>query len=160
MANCNISTGTLIQKPRPQGTASSKSAPENADQLFNGASTSKLSPMFVVPECKAIKICTYGLGDNDFIRIHKVVPEGGVFPQSGGCLCLCEDGKPGKVALSEPLRIDCDDVTLTGCTNVTFLTIPNTYQLELGDETLIGKVTVIVQEVDCCCLPQRLVIGN
>lgn len=153
--SCEIVTGKKFQAPRASNGEDAKSV-----ALFDNKSARKLSHVVTVAECSALKISTFALPDNVHLKLHRVYTGGGVMPFGTGCLCNCDDGKTSSVLYSEPLKVDCKEVRVDNCTGVLFLTIPGDYMFELSDESVLGQFVAFAEEIDCCCLPSGLVIGN
>lgn len=152
---CNISTGRKIYAV---GSGSDKDLTSNT--LFDQKSTKTVSHFIHVAPCQAIQLSTFGLPEGAKLTLNRVLPAGGVMPQGAGCICDHEEGSGVVVAASEPLKIACMPVELTNCNNVLFLTIPGSYMLRLNKEEYLGQFWAFADEVDCCCLPEGLVIGN
>lgn len=156
MSNCNIITGKKVHSlSRDRGTGV-----VNRMVLFDGNSTKTVTHVVTVPECKALKISTFALPANKRLRIHRVFTGGGVMPQGISCMCGNAEGIESSVLLSEPLRIDCKDVFVYGCTGMLFLTTPGDYVFELEDSSLLGQFVALAEEVDCCGLPPSVIIGH
>lgn len=153
--SCEIVTGRKYQSTRSSNGEDIKSV-----ALFDSKSTKVTSHVVTVAECSALKISTFALPDNKYLKIHRVYTGGGVMPFGTGCLCNCDDGSASSVLFSEPLKIDCKEVRVDNCTGVLFLTIPGDYMFELNDESVLGQFVAFAEEIDCCCLPSGLVIGN
>lgn len=154
--SCEIITGKKIHSAQTGG----KSEGVTTTVLFDSTSAKKTSHIVTVAECSAVKISTFALPDNVHLKIHRVYTGGGVMPFSSGCLCGCDDGVASKVLYSEVMKIDCKEVRVDNCTSVLFLTVPGDYMFELSDESMLGQFVAFAEEVDCCCLPSGLVIGN
>lgn len=151
-----IVTGRSYASSSQQGSWEGK----QASMLFDPKSTIKLSHVVSVPSCSALKISTFGLPNEVHLKVHRVFTGGGKIPEGMGCMCVCEDGNTSKVLLSEPLKIDCKEVRIDNCTGVLFLTIPGDYMFEVSDNSALGQFVAFAEEVDCCCLPTGLIIGN
>lgn len=156
----NITTGKKIVVKRVEAVGGTHVEGFDPTALFDQKSTKTTSHFLNIDSCKAMKLSTFGLKDGAYLTLHRVLLGGAVFPQSSGCLCECEDGEPIKVLANEPLKIDCKPVVLDNCNSVLFLSIPGTYVLELNDPTQLGHFLAFAEVVDCCCLPEGLVIGN
>lgn len=154
--SCEIVTGKKIQSARTSG--SREDAPFTA--LFDSTSTKTLSHIVTVTNCATVKISTFALPDNVHLKVHRVYTGGGVMPFGTGCLCNCDEGTNSQVLFSEPFKIDCKEVRVDNCTSVLFLTVPGDYMFELSDESVLGQFVAFAEEVDCCCLPSGLIIGN
>jgi hypothetical protein len=81
-------------------------------------------------------------------------------PQGYGCICSAEPGSPTNVELSEPFKINGEVVKITNANSALFLTIPGTFMLEMNDTSLVGKIFCTISKAECCCLPNKLIIGN
>ena len=156
MSNCSIITGKKVHAV----SRSSNAEETNRAVLFDSLSTNAVTHVVTVGECKALKISTFALPAGKKILVHRVYLGGGVMPFGSGCACGADEGKSAIVQLSEPLRINCHDVAIDGCSGMLFLTIPGDYVFELEDKTLLGQFVALAEEVECCCLPQSTVIGS
>lgn len=128
--------------------------------LFDARSSNTVSHIFHVDPCVPVKICTFGLGEGDALVLHKVHPKAGAMPQGFGCICSAEPGSSVNIELSEPFKIKGEEVRLTNENSAVFLTIPGLFILQMDKEAMLGKVFCTITEVDCCCLPNKLIIGN
>ena len=153
--SCEIITGRKYQAARSSNGEDTKSV-----ALFDSKSSKVTSHVVSVAECSALKITTFALPDGKHLKIHRVYTGGGEMPLGSGCGCSCEDGSSSRVLFSELLKIDCKEVRIDNCTGVLFLTIPGDYMFELSDESVLGQFVAFAEEVDCCCIPSGLVIGN
>lgn len=155
--SCKIKTGRKEVSVRA-------SRSENGDveysYLFDHKSTNTISRPIHIYDCEAKKLSTFNLPDGVKLTVHRVIVGGGVMPQGSGCLCAGEPGQQVKVLMSEPLKIECKPVVLDNCNSVLFLTIPGSYVLELSDESVLGNFLAMEDSVECCCLPDGLIIGN
>ena len=133
---------------------------QDPNVLFNARSSNTVSHIFHVDPCKPVKICTFGLGDEDALELHKVHPKPGVMPQGYGCICSAEPGSTTNIEMSEPFKIDGKVVELTNKNSAEFLTIPGLFVLVMKKETMLGKIFCTITDVECCCLPNKLIIGN
>ena len=156
MSNCNIVTGKKVHAV----SRSSGSDTTNRIVLFDGQSTKTVTHVVTVAECKALKISTFALPADKRLRIHRVFTGGGVMPQGISCACGSDEGVEASVLLSEPFRINCQDVVVDGCYGTLFLTVPGDYVLELEHADVLGQFVALAEEVDCCGLPPSLVIGH
>ena len=156
MSNCSIITGKKVHAV----SRSSNAEETNRAVLFDSLSTNTVTHVVTVGECKALKISTFALPAGKKILVYRVYLGGGVMPFGSGCACGADEGKSAIVQLSEPLRINCHDVAIDGCSGMLFLTIPGDYVFELEDKTLLGQFVALAEEVECCCLPQSTVIGS
>lgn len=128
--------------------------------LFNARSSNTVSHIFHVDSCVPVKICTFGLGAEDALVLHKVHPKAGNMPQGYGCICSAEPGSSVNIEMSEPFKINGETVELTAKNSAVFLTIPGLFILEMKNKSMLGKVFCTITEVECCCLPNKLIIGN
>lgn len=151
---CEISTGRKIVNVSGVG----KKLPTKA--LFDQTSTELVSPFIHLPPCEALQLSTFNLPDGAELAVYRVLLMGGEMPQGSGCICDYEEGSPVSVAASEPFKIDCKPVVLTNCNNVLYLTSPGSYILRLNSEDHLGHFWAFAEVMDCCCLPDGLVIGN
>ena len=133
---------------------------EDRNVLFNARSSNTISHIFHVDPCVPLKICTFGLGDDDYLTLHKVHPKAGVMPQGYGCICSAEPGSSTNIEVSEPFKVNGEVVKITNANSALFLTIPGTFMLEMKDASLIGKIFCTISKAECCCLPSKLIIGN
>lgn len=156
MSNCEIVTG---KKHFTIGSGKNKEE-QISSLLFDNSSTSKVSHFIHIEPCQAFKFSTFNLPDGVYLKFHRVFASGGAMPQGNGCLCDSTEAKAVGAVASEPFKIDCKPVVLDNCNGVLFLTIPGTYMLELSDESVLGQFLAFAEEVDCCCLPSGLIIGN
>lgn len=152
---CSVITGRKIYAV---GSGSDKDGASNV--LFDQKSTKTVSHFIHVEPCQAIQFSTFGLPDGAKLTLHRVLPAGGQMPQGTGCICDHEEGYGIVVSASEPLKIDCSPVELTNCNNVLYLTIPGSYMLRLNEERYLGQFWAFADAMECCCLPEGLVIGN
>lgn len=151
---CGVSTGRKIYAIGGSGKDRDPRA------LFDQKSTKLVSHVIHVLPCEAIQFSTFGLPSGATLTIHRVLLADGTMPQGYGCICDYDDGSPLVVAASEPLKIDCNPVVLNECNNVVYLTIPGSYMLKLNDESHLGQFWAFAESMECCCLPEKLVIGN
>lgn len=156
MSNCNIVTGKKVHAVQ----RSTGSDATNRIVLFDGQSTKTVTHVVTVAECKALKISTFALPTDKRLRIHRVFTGGGVMPQGISCACGSDEGVEATVLLSEPFRINCQDVFVDGCSGTLFLTVPGDYVLELENADVLGQFVALAEEVDCCCLPPSVTIGH
>lgn len=154
--SCGIVTGTKVMGVSNNGAAEERSS----TVLFDKKSTSRLSHVVGISDCKALRLSAFNLGDNDSIKIHRVLLGGGEMAQGSGCCGCLEPVKPSAITASEEFKIDCKPVKLTKCNGVLFLTVPGHYMFELNEEASLGDVIAFAEPVECCCLPSGLVIGN
>lgn len=154
--NCEIVTGkAVLVEPK------TVSEDQPRTLLFDYSSTKTVSHRVTVSECKAIRLSTFNLPEGNKLNVHRVFVGGGLMPQGYSCLCDTEEATPASAVMTEPLKIDCKPVFIDSCNSVLFLTIPGIYVLELeGDKSLLGNFLAFAEEVDCCCLPDGLIIGN
>lgn len=152
---CNITTGRKIYAV---GSGSDKDASTNT--LFDQKSTKPISHFIHLEPCQALQLSTFGLPEGAKLTLHRVLPAGGKMPQGSGCICNYDEGSSVIVAASEPLKIACKPVVLDNCNNVLYLTIAGSYMLRLNDERYLGQFWAFAEAMDCCCLPDGLVIGN
>lgn len=148
---CEISTGRRVGN-RVQA--------KDPNVLFDARSSNTVSHIFHVDPCAPIKICTFGLGDGEALELHKVHPRPGVMPQGYGCICSAEPGSSVNIEMSEPFKINGETVEITNRDSAVFLTIPGLFVLQMKAPTMLGKVFCTINEVECCCLPNKLIIGN
>lgn len=153
---CEIVTGKKVIGVSNKGSAEDRSA----TVLFDRNSTTQISHVVTVGDCKALKLSTFNLKDGQAIELHRVLIGGGVMAQGSGCCCDADPASPADVLASEPFKIDCKPVVLTHCFSVLFLTVPGTYMFKLNDEGMVGNVLAFAESVECCCLPSGLIIGN
>ena len=153
--SCEIVTGRKIY-----AVGRSSDGEMATNTLFDQKSTRLVSHFVHVNPCEAIQFSTFGLPEGAFLTVHRVLPMGGMMPQGSGCICDYEEGSAIDVAADEPLKIDCKPVVLDHCNNVLYLTVPGSYMLKLNSEEHLGKFWAFVEAMDCCCLPEGLVIGN
>lgn len=153
--SCEIITGRKYQAARSSNGEDTKSV-----ALFDSKSSKVTSHVVSVAECSALKISTFALPDGKYLKVHRVFTGGGEMPLGAGCGCSCDEGSSSRVLYSEPLKIDCKEVRIDNCTGVLFLTIPGDYMFELSDASVLGQFVSFAEEVDCCCIPSGLVIGN
>lgn len=151
---CEISTGRKIIN------VNSKVQKIPTKALFDQTSTKLVSPFLHLLPCEALQLSTFNLPAGAELAVYRVLLTGGGMPQGSGCICDYEEGSPVSVAASEPFKIDCDPVVLTHCNNVLFLTTPGSYILRLNSEDYLGHFWAFAEVMDCCCLPDGLVIGN
>ena len=157
--NCEVVTGRKYQSTRTNSQPNDGEAVSSVT-LFDSKSSKTTSHIVTVAACSAIKVSTFALPDGKYLSVHRVYTGGGVMPFGTGCLCNCDDGKASTILYSEPLKIDCKEVRVDNCTSVLFLTIPGDYVFELNDKSALGQFVAFAEEVECCCLPSGLVIGN
>lgn len=151
---CVITTGRkLINVDKKVGGVPSKA-------LFDQTSTELVSSFLHLLPCEALQLSTFNLPEGAELAVHRVLLVGGEMPQGSGCICGSEEGAPVSVAASEPFRIDCKPVVLTYCNNVLYLTSPGSYVLRLNSEEYLGHFWAFAEAMECCCLPEGLVIGN
>lgn len=152
---CSIITGRKIY-----GVGSGADKDKTANVLFDQKSTKTVSHFIHIEPCQAIQFLTFGLPEGAKLTLHRVLPIGGSMPQGSGCLCDHDEGSSVTVAASEPLKIDCKPVVIDACNNVLYLTIPGSYMLRLNEERYLGQFWAFAEAMECCCLPEGLVIGN
>lgn len=152
---CSITTGRTIY-----AVGSGPKSERSSNVVFNQESTKLVSHLLSVTPCEALQISTFGLPEGAKLTLHRVLPAGGSMPQGSGCICSYDEGSPVNVAASEPLKIDCKPVEIDNCNNVLYLTVAGTYMLQLNSEEFLGQFWAFAESVDCCCLPEGLVIGN
>lgn len=152
---CSVTTGRKIYAV---GSSSDKDVSLNT--LFDQKSTKTVSHFLHVEPCQALQLSTFGMPDGAVLTLHRVLLAGGSMPQGTGCICDHEEGSMLGVAASEPFMIDCKPVVLDKCNNVLFLTVPGSYVLRLNDEAYLGHFWAFADAMECCCLPDGLVIGN
>lgn len=152
---CNISTGRKLY-----GTGKGADVDPNYNVLFDQRSTMTVSHTVDVAPCEAIQFSTFGLPDGAKLEVHRVFRTGGAMPDGAGCICDYESGSPVSVAASEPLKIDCKPVVLDNCNNVLYLTVAGSYMLKLNSADYLGQFWAFAETMDCCCIPEGLVIGN
>lgn len=133
---------------------------QDRNVLFNARSSNTISHIFHVDPCVPLKICTFGLSDGEYLTLHKVYPKAGVMPQGSGCICSAEPGSTTNIEMSEPFKIGGEVVKVTNENSALFLTIPGTFMLEMSSADLIGKIFCTISKAECCCLPNKLIIGN
>lgn len=143
-----VSLGGIIHKETGSGA------------LFDLKSTKLTSYYLHLEACKAIQFSTFGLPDGAYLTLHRVLTTDGRMPQGAGCICDYDNGAGVDVSASEPLKVNCKPVVLDNCNTVLYLAIPGSYMLELNREEYLGQFWAFAEEVDCCCLPDGLVIGN
>lgn len=156
--SCKITTGKrVLTQPKTAGKA-----PEavTTSFVFDKNSTNKISRPIHVDECMAVKLSTFNLPDGANLTLHRVILGGGIMPQSSGCMCGGDKGQEAYALFSEVFKIDCKPVVIDNCDGALFLTVPGTYMLELNDEAVLGSFVALAERVDCCCLPDGLIIGN
>lgn len=152
---CDIVTGRKIVNV---GSGADKDPTYNV--LFDQKSVSTVSHYLHLEPCEAIQLTTFGLPDGAELSLHRILLTGGKMPQGSGCICDYEPGSLAGVAISEPVKIDCKPVVLDNCNNVLYLTMAGSYVLQLNSDKYLGQFFAFADAMDCCCLPEGLVIGN
>lgn len=153
--SCNIQTGRMDYTLSPTLQKDKVSS-----ALFDNKSTRTVSHFLHVEPCQAIQLSTFGLPDGANLELHRVLPTSGAMPQGAGCICGYDEAESITASASEPLKIGCRAVVLNNCNTVLYLTIPGSYVLKLNDESYLGQFWAFAEAMECCCLPEGLVIGN
>lgn len=151
---CKIETGRkIVNVGQTAGNVPSRA-------LFDQTSTKLVSSFIHLLPCEALQLSTFNLPEGAELAVYRVLLMGGEMPQGSGCICDCEEGSPVSVAASEPFKINCEPVVLTHCNNVLFLTTPGSYTLRLNSDEYLGHFWAFAEAMECCCLPEGLIIGN
>lgn len=155
MAKCEISTG---RKTLAVGKSGGEETPSSL--LFDHKSSSAVSHFINIEPCQVFKFSTFGLPDGVTLTLHRVYLAGGVMPQGTGCICEPDPAKGVQPMATEVFKINCKPVVIDNCNGALFLSVPGTYVLELNDESKLGNFIAMAEEVECCCVPNGLLIGN
>ena len=129
--------------------------------LFGKRSNNPTSAAFLVRPGTAMLITAFGFQGDDYVSVLKVMTDQGTLPTGAAC-------EVGSFIIHQPsIMVDsasvCCEWAVTVSRNMLVIAVPGVYQLAVGDEGMLGRVTVEAVQIDHAAaklIPSNMLFGS